>query len=79
MSLQDAVGKFAIQSLTHEQAYDRAERLQDRQKEETDNMTVFSGIDAELGPVYIVVPPLGDSILLPSNLHPIPVAFRKLD
>lgn len=52
-------------TVSDEKAYEIANALRDPIREDTDAATVFRGTHCELGEVYVVVLPLGNSLLLP--------------
>lgn len=48
-----------------EEAYEIAERLENKSTHETKTMKVFSGLDCKYGQIHIAIPPLGNPLLLP--------------
>lgn len=58
-----------MQTLTHEEAYDLAAKLTDQIRHDDGNTTVFRGSDATLGRIFIVIPALGNPLLLPIALQ----------
>ena len=59
----------AILSLTHEQAYDAIEAMADPTDYSTDEVTVKHGKHPGLGEVYVIIPPSGNSLLLPCAIQ----------
>jgi hypothetical protein len=64
-----------LMEVSIERGYELAEELSDKTNHEGRTLTVFSGRHPELGPIHILIPPLGDALLLPAEL---PVATQKL-
>lgn len=56
--------RIQIIDLTHEEAYEEAARLEDQTREDKTASTVFRGNHPEYGNVIIVIPPLGESLLM---------------
>jgi hypothetical protein len=54
-----------ITGVNHEQAYRRQAELLDQTVFETSSMTIFSGNHPLLGWIYIIIPPLGEALLVP--------------
>ena len=57
-------GNNSIVELNHEQAYEEADRLEQRTRKDTDGCTVFTGVHPEHGSIHIVIPAIGNGMLL---------------
>jgi len=68
--------KSAIRELSIEDAYSLAEELEESSRVDTDASTVFRGVHAELGPVYITIPLAGEALLLPTEFQAKPVLIQ---
>lgn len=50
--------------VSYEDAYAQVQCLTDTQVEEIQGATVYSGQHPELGPIHIIIPAMGDGLLL---------------
>ncbi len=57
-----------IIEVTLERAYELAGQLYGKTAHQTSAIQVFSGNHPDLGDVHIVIPPLGDAVILPALL-----------
>ena len=67
MTTADAVAFNAheITEITQEKAYEIAETLTNKTKHDSGSMLIFRGLSAVYGMIYIAIPPLGNSLILP--------------
>lgn len=56
---------IAIIDISIERAYEIADQLSSKSQHIGSSTTTFSGIHPEHGPIHVVIPPLGDAIILP--------------
>jgi hypothetical protein len=54
-----------IVEVTLEQAFEEADRLEDRYDQRTDSTTIIQGKHPEHGQCVIVIPPMGNVVILP--------------
>jgi hypothetical protein len=57
--------KIELRTLNTEEAYDRAERLENRTREDREGVTVFRGVDRDWGLIYIIIPDFFNPYVLP--------------
>jgi hypothetical protein len=68
--------KSSIQELTIERAYELAAELDECSRTDTEAATVFRGVHAKHGAVYITIPIAGDALLLPTEFHAKPILIQ---
>jgi hypothetical protein len=54
-----------IAEVTTEIAYEIIQGLTEPVRRDTGSTLAVSGVSAEYGPIYVVIPPIGNSLLLP--------------
>lgn len=64
-----AVAAHEVTEVTHERAFEIIETLTNTTRHETDAMLIVKGLSEVYGMIYVAVPPLGNSLLLPFASH----------
>lgn len=58
-----------ITEVSQERAYEIIATLTEKITTDTHATRIVTGLSAEYGPVHVVIPPLGDAVILPFAIH----------